>query len=349
MVYNPFNMGYPYHGLVPAAILARNPQGLTRREYMEVLQEVKVSPYTKFDKEDPLDSFNVGDGDASCFAGTEGLIKTLRLGKSPEFKLFQTPSRDSHGMIICPPILVPLLGILGIDSYEGEFSHLIATHIGNTHKDSLVAQEKPNQHVLPNFETELELQLMSSVRWNLFAKLQDQQALDEVIEIPYDERIKPRALLRLKFYRSLADLYQDYPQFHPEREYDFEQEWGNFDLIHGSENFLWYFKDGKYHFDPETYNRIPASWKSSHWESFGFSDLYITELAIEHGAWKLLSRRGLGHLEQFFATYPEAEERYERACRDAQTFDFGREEGNTIFEVLRRRSLDAGLNSKERE
>ncbi|MFH1211919.1 MAG: hypothetical protein V1659_03230, partial [Candidatus Woesearchaeota archaeon] len=101
---------------------------------------------------------------------------------------------------------------------------------------------------------------------------------------------------------------------------------------------LWSMRENRYYFDERTFDLIPASIRSKN-RHYGYTDLVLTREALRHRAWKLLSYKGLCHIDQFLRDFPDARLQYERAVWDSHTSLFAKGAGMTVFELLRMRLL----------
>lgn len=71
----------------------------------------------------------------------------------------------------------------------------------------------------------------------------------------------------------------------------------------------------------------------------GYTDLILTKEAIKHKAWKLLSYKGRGHLQDFLRDFPDARVEYERAVFDSHTSLSAKLQGLSVSDFLRFRML----------
>lgn len=137
-------------------------------------------------------------------------------------------------------------------------------------------------------------------------------------------------------FNSEEELYTKWPQFNPEFRMDWTQEGGSFNIgCFGIDTFLWLNKKGKYYLDTQTFDRIPASFRSS--LSMGYSDLILTAEAIKHKAWKMLSRNGMDYFYQFLDDFPGVAPIHARSVWDAQTSISAKMQGMTYSEFMRHR------------
>ena len=110
-------------------------------------------------------------------------------------------------------------------------------------------------------------------------------------------------------------------------------------MLHGigtEGKFFWRIEEGRYFLDGKTFDRITAGLTSV---QYGYTDLILTAEAIKHGAWKLLSRRGLKHIPDFLRDFPDSRERYRRAIWDSHTSLYAKRKGMTVNEFLRMRRI----------
>lgn len=332
-------MGQPCHTLVPVAILFDNPQGLTKEEYLDLLGQVHVSPSAKFMEDDPWDSYS--EKYEGYYRGPKNLAKALELGLSEQYQEFQEPSLDSTGLIINPPRYIPLVSLYRrIESFE---TYHVVVCLGNEVGRSIKRRrghkvqtpEEVMKLVFENWEME---RLVKDEYARRIRGAKEQFPGEDPLSIQYEYRGEIiDALFRVETYETEEELWQRWPQFHPDNKYNFNQEGGSFNVYRSQGNFLWKFRDGRYFFDPETLNRIPASWKASGWETIGYTDIVVTAEAIRHGAWKLFSRRGFDYMDDFLRDFPQSQERLEQAIQDSHTLLSAEGRGIPYREALRER------------
>jgi hypothetical protein len=307
-------MGYPYHELISPAILLDNP-GITKEEFSSKLQATHYST-DEIDQSAPWDSSL-----PNTFAPPQ-LPEILGLSYTPGFTRFQQPRRDRNYLDINAPKMDTVFQ--QVDGHLTAVGYKVIRHIGN------------------------DLGEVESLDIYDYGKVQEGDVITDylgdggdfsVCSVTRDtaqvQRITPK--INTQTYPSLEDLYQEWPQFKPENMFDFSQTHGTLDYTFGVEGFLWKKVDGKYYLDEETFNRISASFAAGDYINFGYTDLILTAEAIKHKAWKLLSRRGLDHLDDFFEAFPDSMVRYEKAVWDSHTSLAAKSKNMTITDFLRMR------------
>ncbi len=324
-------MGFPYHELIPAAILLDTP-GLTKNELGKKLLSTHYSAgvverSAPWDTHEKRESFTFQD-----------LPRILGLKYSRAFLEFKRTRRDQNGISLFAPEM--------------------RTAFQET-KDSLVAE---SYQVITHVDNELgEMQTISvsnSDRRNIHEG-QVVEFIDEYLEgtnywvrsivgrRAQVQRVTPQ--IQTETFATLDDLYSEWPQFRPENMFDFSQAKGDF-VSGWTEGFMWKLVDGKYYLDEQTFNQISASFGEAHdFYSFGYTDLILTAEAIKQGAWKLLSYRGLIHLGDFLRQFPDSRARYEQAVWDSHTSLAAKRKGMTNTQFLRMRLFPPSLNNEEEQ
>jgi hypothetical protein len=317
-------MGVPYHELIPAAILLDSP-GLNREELGEKLQEAQYSA-GQVPENAPWDASE----DGKSFT-PEDLPRILGLRYSETFQQFQEPGKDTNGMPLSAPNLETDFQVA-----EGSLlakRYKVISHIGNSlgelislPTDSSTIRAGDTASYIDNYLEET----------NYFVRSVDGNRA-QVQEIT--------ALIKTETFETLEDLYRVWPQYRPENMFDFSQTNGRFNSG-WSEGFLWKLADGKYYLDEATLDQIPAGF-SIRDLTMGYTDLILTAEAIRHGAWKLLSYRGLSHLGDFLREFPDSRARYEKAVWDSHTSLFAKKREMTYIDFLRMRLIPSGLEDRE--
>lgn len=311
-------MGYANHELITPAILLDNP-GLNRNQLQQKLQqthfsdgEVKVGePWDAHDK-----SFTLED-----------LPKILNLKYSRAFMDFQGTIVGSDGLPTYGPRMEVFFGnqpenFWSVEGYK--VTRRIGSDLGPQkiiRKFDDVDGDTPRVGGVVYVDDESlgwESYLINDIRGK---RLQVQ-------------KITP--VLDIQTFTSLEELYKSWPQFRPENMYDFSQSHGNFDFFRGGKSFLWKVMDNRYYLDEKTFDKISAGFFHGSYE-FGYVDLILTAEAIRQKAWKLLSYRGLTHLDAFVTEFPDSKARYEQAVWDSHTSLFAKREGMTTTDFLRMR------------
>ena len=331
------NMGYPYHELIPPAILLDHP-GLTKDEYIEALDETHGSGYTKFEPEEPWDSYNEEEKDHH--EGSQGLAAILNLEESTRYTIFRTPMVDGNSLLVKPP--------------QQEFTWRpddpieLVVHKENKVGLPLVLPYSSYERKKEGDQLEIEVGDFegATILEVLEEKVTKPRSKRDMPYFTYSLKVLPLTeVIRVEQLDSKEELWQKWPDFHPDNRYNFAQSRGHFRLSHdfsGGQAFRWIMADGRYFLDPETFDLIPASWEASNWECLGYVDLIATAEAIKHKAWKLLSRKGLDHYAAFLRDFPDSKDRIERATWDTHMALASKKYCETVNDLLRRRLFPQG-------
>lgn len=99
-------MGYPYNELVAPAILHMNP-GITREEFVALLDQTHSYMYVQFDEDDPWDGASKREfEDKDYHSGFGGLADILGLGFTEAYNGMLEPKVDENGFLIKPPYVL---------------------------------------------------------------------------------------------------------------------------------------------------------------------------------------------------------------------------------------------------
>ncbi len=371
-------MGFPYHTLVPAAILLDNP-GITREEFVQLLHQTEVytgsieSYYAGREKWDgyfkqlsaeekrklikgqnrirwDLRGVERYYGEFEDFhAGIYGLSRLLNLEFSPQVIEWAQGKlkKDQFGL----EYGVPRLSVIRVRDKEWrEPQYKVTAPLAS----ELVDESKSIEGVFTVKATPKKGEVFES------ASIWDGPDAWETSPIHLylvercsrlrrrggtDYKMKIRGIVhreRTEEFTTLQDLIETYPQYDPDFAIDFSQTSGQLkaDLTWGRDNWRWKQVDGKYYLDTGyVFNKIPASFMCPGSPSLGYHDLILTAEAIRNRAWKLLSYSGVNHLRNFLNRFPSSRERHEKAILDSYTSLFAKSRGMTHTELLRFRLL----------
>ncbi len=332
-------MGYIYDGLIPPAVLFNNP-GITREEFVELLAQTHCST-SQFGKEEPWDYYDGDRHDRHNHRGLKGLAYILHLDDTEEHKSFETSSKDKNGLRINVPYVLPS------DEEESSYKFEVVIHERNILEPPKVVEELSWGGLDVGFVWEAVHGSEKGLVTKIFEEecLIDEEHKDDEFLDPFESgpgyrykmEIRPiRSEYRDEKFASEEELYAAWPQFHPDFIFNWSQERGHFSVAYSRDNdFLWLNREGRYHLDEETFDRVPASFQSG---ELGYVDLILTSEAIKHKAWKLLSYRGLIHASAFLRDFPDSKARYTRAVWDSHTSLSAKKKGMTISEFLRWRN-----------
>lgn len=145
-------------------------------------------------------------------------------------------------------------------------------------------------------------------------------------------------------YSTLEQLFQAYPQLHPDQRFDWTQERGVLCVTDFDRRQLyWFKKDERYYFD-EQHARLVLT--GSKYPGENWVDLILTAEAVKKQFWKLLEYRGLQHEYEFFIQPPDVLRAYNQARWDSDTSISAKKQNMTNTEFLRFR-LEHGGNINE--
>jgi len=331
-------MGYAYDELIAPAVLFDNP-GLTRERFVELLDQTHSSSFNEYALDYPWGQYSQDALDA-YHEGIEGLADILGIEYSQNYKDFNTPREDENGLGIEPPFLFHL--------DEEEHKKLNKKLGVQVHLENIIEAEKVVQEssfvklkagdIWEDIMDTGEIGLVTEIINEKYQK--DEDEFSPGPEYVYNMKIKPIKMTgRSELFESQEELYKKWPQFHHDNKYDWSQNEGKFRTIIRNKNcFYWINKNGKYYIDEKSFEIMPASSRTSGWV-LGYTDLILTAEAVKKKAWKLISYRGLKHLDQFLKDFPDSRLRYERAVWDSHTSLGAKHIGMTVSEFLRFRLL----------
>jgi|GEM_PF-1313957 len=330
-------MGYAYDELIAQAVLWKNP-GITREEFVELLDRTHSSYVMKYEPEQAWDYYNPDLEDPLYHQGLYGLALLLGLEytkKYREFKMPANPTIDEHGVRIMPPSF-----FLREKKERNGSRHRFEVLI---HKKNIVGEPKRIAALSSDKLSVGEIWLEDMInKTGVITKIFDEKYLEDKDYFPheqwhYDMEIKPFVAEHdTKLYETKDDFWKAWPQFHPDNIYDWAKAGGAFSAgsIWGGNNFLWQRKEKKYYLDERTFEQIPLSIRSG---LLGYTDLVLTAGALKHNAWKILAYKGLDYFQDFLRDFPDVKEQYERAVWDAYTSLYAKSRGMNVFEILRAR------------
>lgn len=334
-------MGYPYNELVAPAVLWMNP-GVTREELVELLDQTHSSGGFGIGEERPWDYVGKCEDD-SYHNGLTGLARKLYLCDSGEYEKFKEPSSDEHGLLIRPPCF------LGFSEEKKRFE--VVVHERNVFgAPKRIVERSMKGLSIGDF---VDWQGMASVEEGLISKIFEERylwarnednptdSLMSGLKFEYDLEVRPfYDEGRREEFETEDELYSKWPQFHPDFRFDWGSSKGSFMVLLGRNRFFWEQRDGKYYFDPKSFEVMPAGFNSGGW---GYTDLLLTAFAIRKKAWKILSYRGLDHFDSFVRDFPDVKETYRRAVLDSHTSLYAKRRGMSVKEFLRFRLLGLKL------
>lgn len=167
-------------------------------------------------------------------------------------------------------------------------------------------------------------------------RIEDSRYNCKLIIIPF------RGEWESQIFSSEEELFKKWPQFHINFVYNWSQKGGKFNSFLGK-SFQWKQENDLYSLDPITFDLISDGFTTNY--EFGYRDLILTAEAIKNKAWKLLSYKGLKHLEAFLKKFPDSLKKYEKAVYDSYTSSFAKSHNMTTTEFLWWRR-DLKLNPK---
>lgn len=321
-------MGRARVELMPPAVLYRNP-GVTKEEYVELLEEIPYHQVTEYEPEDNWDEIKTDR--YLIEEGLEDLATILGLEKSDDFKEFKREEmkRDENDLIVKPPET-------SIRFNDNSKRYVVKIHMGNDIIEDGIVEET----VLDGIE--------EGEGRNIFGRSYKVREIFEKEKVSESDfrsewRCKMDALVyepefEKEVFENKEELWEEWPQFHPENQYDWEQEGGEFYFFGewGDPScFLWEREDGKFYFDDETFDQIPASAKISKGNKLGYTDFVLTLEGLKRNAWKLFSHRGhRNYLSDFLEDFPNAKERHDKAVWDFYTSKHAKNKSMTIRDFI---------------
>jgi hypothetical protein len=325
-------MGFPYNKLVAPAVLFSNPN-ITKEEYVELLNQTHSSCFRQYSPNDQMDYYDPRMDDNYYHGGLAGLAGLLRLKKTDEYVKFQAPTSDENNLLIRPPLMLPAWE-------EDNHAYEVSIHEKNIVESPRVVEEISCEKLEAGSIWEC---MMGSER-GIVTKIIDEKYIGREEKSDWDD-VGPDYEYRMEIRRfygegktekfdTQEDLWEKWPQFHPDFVYDWKQKEGNFSGLDGVDKFLWVNDDGKYSLDSKTFDVIPAGGGGL---TMGYTDLILTAEAIRNNAWKVLSYLGSMHLEEFLDTFPESRAIYDRAVWDSHTSLYAKEQQLSISDFLRSR------------
>ncbi len=328
-------MGYPYHELIPPAILIDHP-GITKEEFVQRLSEAEYSDFSRYTKDDPWD-VHTPNTDSPYKKGVAGLSDILHLGESEQFKRFKQPRRDVFGIPLRAPEVMP---VLKSDFAKGitAIKYKITTHHRNEPGAHFDVSCENGNWVRVGDVTEVRIDDSWATQPALITEV---NSLDFSPEIVYNqaelfkEPVDPETIPSLAWNWSARvrpfkpveseqvvdteeEVWATVPEYHPLFRFNFDQQQGHFYISRSdykNKPFRWMNNDGKYYLDPKSFELMTEGYGATY--EFGYTDLVLTAEAIRLKAWKLFSNRGRMHLPQLFEEFPDTKKRYESAVINA--------------------------------
>lgn len=321
-------MGFPYHELIAPAILLDNP-GLTKDQFINHFQNTHFYEFFEPERSDPWDKFPPREDLRS-----DRLPRILNLPYSQAFIDFQASTTDSLGLILNAPIL-------NTNYKDSKLEFEVISHIENKLGPTKLIKSKFRENIKEGKSLSIE---------DESSYYQDPTYTNYIVDKIFEKKYLKRRyfsytleareinlIAKREIFNSEEELFQKWPQYKPENIYDFSQTNGYFSVLMGEEKFLWKNINGRFYLDEETFNRISAGFSNT--RTFGYTDLILTREAIRHQAWKLLSYRGLDHLDDFLKDFPESKVEYDKAVWDSHTSLYAKDKGMNHFEMIRERLL----------
>lgn len=328
-------MGYAIEELTSPAILFSNP-GLDKYQLAEKFDEV----------------FHGITNNKYHGGGLRRVAHELGLNRTQEFYDFHRETLDENGLVLDPP--VTYLNPLGNERSDRE------PLIVRIHERNIIKPAKQVKFSSYNYRI-MKNSLISRFDYGLFFGGED-DSLDEFILVKrrnfkkegteedgfiyyYRAMVLPvERVYRVEEFESEEDLIRTWPQYDPEKEYDFSQGRGTFYTAF-SDYFRWIKEDGKYYLDPQTLDLIPASIMSTRYQketSFGYTDLVMTAEVIKKKAWKYLGwprNFKAVDISDFLTRFPDSMRIYEQAVWDSHTSLAAKRAKMTYTEFLKARLL----------
>ncbi|MFB6075792.1 MAG: hypothetical protein ABEK17_01475 [Candidatus Aenigmatarchaeota archaeon] len=331
-------MGYARVELIPPAVLHMNP-GVTREEYLELLENIPFTLAEFYDSDKDWDDVETGEY-SLINDGLEELGGILNLSFTNEYREFQSEERDENDLVIESPRKE-------YDCDEEVYRVL------NHRENEIIEDGIVELSVADGLEE-------GDVYWygyNYKVKdiVEEENTGSDDMHTYYDYKINALVFRKdydVDVFESREELWEKWPQFHPDNIFDWFQDRGNFrdtnNKFHPSK-FIWKQADGKYYLDEETFEEIPVSWAVSNMDEenkdmygayVGYTDFIITLEGLKRKAWKLFVSGGMQHLKDFFKDYPEAKREHERAVWDFYSSEHAKEKDMSNKDLLRYRLMN---------
>lgn len=332
-------MGFAYIDLIPPAILLDNPD-ITREDFVRLLNKTHCSWMKRYEEQDPWNSYDSNDGYIHNYhKGLEGLAGILGLRSSKRYIEFQKEHYDEHRLLVRPPFMLPA-------REDADYKFEVVVHERNIVKTPEVIETlswcrlKPGdiwEEIQMGYDKGIVTRIIEE-RFTGKEKQDDEDEWDNIgPQYNYKMEIKPfHGVGREEKFRTKEELYEKWPQFHPNFQYDWAQDAGSFYVMFAENNFFWRQHQGRYFLDEKTFDKISPSFRVD--LRFGYTDLVVTAEAIRHKAWKLLSYRGDVHIPVFLRAFPDSRKRHARAVWDAYTSLYAKSRGMNIKDFLRLRA-----------
>ena len=364
-------MGYPNHELVPAAILYMNPQGLTRAEFCRKLDAVRflktewhsgleglaqvlqLKPRQDFkpnysNRQSIWDGFTIEINKEFMYRSLETKKENVNfnwsntLGENSPYWFSVVENKhillEERSFIFSkhPPFKIGEISDLWDFKESSKELRVTDSESGKSLEDLLDNKIPYNGY----FVKVLDVEKLRKVK----NKHSDSELYKQIVHVQhYDFQV-----VRQTLFRTIGEFFSFYPELHPLKRFDFEQEEGklgsDYEYI---DTLCWSKKNGKYFLDQE-YAREKLKYKydpdcrQSPGETWG--DFMMIVDAIRNKFWKVLGYCGLNHLHQFMIKYPEAILNHDRSVFDAYTSQYAQSKDMSITELLRmRQHMRTGL------
>ena len=351
-------MGIPCDDLVPAALLWMHP-GVKKEEFARLLDQIRLFCYL----DEPENSQDYESSTSPLLPyhyGLYGLAKILGLDETESSKEFKKGGKDDNGLLIKAPTLdIKIKG--NYYGKDGGHDFVVNEHIKNNieleRKITIYSEKEAQEGKILNYdkvtgkpfgypecisEKGIVRKRYSKTKVSILEIYPELASWPEGKETIFKyvadmERIIP--VVKKESFKSEEELWNRWPEFHPENIYDWTKEKGEFynrSFHEKISEFYWVKKGDRYYLDDKTFNLIPECYN----RMWGYTNFVMTAEAIKHNYWKVLSYAGfVDYFDEFLKKYPGAREANERAVWDAYTSRYARDNKLTNIEFLRRRIL----------
>lgn len=333
-------MGYAYHELLPVAVVMDNP-GLDRHQLAEELSKVHFNWNDV--SEDESWNYHDDNPEDGYGQGLKSVAERLGLGVSRRFRDYQVRCLEDGLTILGVPHIQR-----GYDLRRGKRDGKLDLSI-NYGVRLGPAKYSDGEMYFPlgwgakDFGVGSTGQGESDERQYIVTRVDQFEGVDENRYKVKFEAVPVEAIHQKRKFKTLNEIYTEFPELCPEFLYDFDQSEGRFtcEWTDHMYSMFWKMRDGRYYLDEKSFDKMPASFLSSislgHGFNFGYCDLVLTAEAIRHQAWRLLSRHGVNHLKRFLEDFPDSRIRYEQAVWDSHTSLSAKKDGKSVNELLRMR------------
>ncbi|MDP3734003.1 MAG: hypothetical protein Q8R37_02135 [Nanoarchaeota archaeon] len=346
-------MGYPYDGLIPAAILYNNP-GLTRDEFARAMRPAAIFSSKYWGSLEAvarvlhLRAHNGRNDDLRSYYIEEnrdfGYFRTMTDWDWEDETLtviqrnHRTFTEEEFTFVDFSPLQEKKFLYSDwayrycTDDDEEERFHVVE-------KDRFLALFETDDDDGGNNPVDYNSVIIKSVMEQIGPEYEDttisRYQQQKIRVIPFQVYVE-----KIKTYDSLDDFFEEYPHLHPVQRFDWAQEKGRLETGFDCPALRWHRKDDTYFLDQEHAKKVLKDnyfnkEQMRRYPGGSWIDLILTAEAVKTGFWKVLERSGLQHLVEFFIAHPEVVQVYNQARFDMDISSFAQKKNLTNSEFLR--------------